>query len=99
MGAPLVHPLLHDHYGHSDGEVNLSGIVIQAAKVDVIDNDCLICHFFGTSHVIAPNPPPTVAMDVPSASRLGGYLASYGKSSLIPIIPRAPPLGLLFPTA
>ncbi len=92
VGAPLVHPLLHDHHGCPDGHGHPNGMVIQAAVVDAIGHDCLICHFLGQNHIVAFNPPPTVATDVPVGCSLGNNPVLYDTSPTIPIFPRAPPL-------
>ncbi len=99
MGAPLVHPWIHDHYGHSDGEVNLSGIVIQAAIADATEHDCRVCYLLGTSQVVPSDLLPAKVSDMLAASGSNGYLAAYGKSTPIPIIPRAPPFCRFAPIA
>ena len=90
--APLIHPFLHDHHGGSDGHGHPSGMVIQAAALDAIEHDCLICHFLGKSHVVLFTRPPLVAANVPTDVGLGGRPISHVQLSTIPIIPRGPPL-------
>ncbi len=99
VGAPLIHPFLHDHHGGPDGHGHPSGMVIQAAVVDAIGHDCLICHFLGASHAVASKPSCTMVAVVPAGSRQGGHPVSYVQLSTIPIIPRGPPLGFYPPIA
>ena len=99
VGAPLIHPFLHDHHSGPDGHGHPSGMMIQAAIVDASGHDCLICHFLGQNHILAFNPPPTVATDVSVGCSLGNNPVSYDTSPTIPIIPRAPPFSLFFCTA
>jgi hypothetical protein len=72
-------------------------LVIQAVGVDAIGYDCLVCHFLSTSHLAAFNSTSAMATDVSAGYRLGGGPLSCGKSSTIPIIPRAPPFFLCPP--
>ena len=95
VGAPLIHPFLHDHHGGPDGHGHQIGSVILSAELDAIEHDCLICHFLGKSHAVASKPPSNMVAVVPSG-RLGGDQVSYDKSPSIFSISRAPPLSLFF---
>ncbi len=87
VGAPLAHPFFHDHHGGPDDHGNPSGMMIQAAVVDAIEHDGLICHFVGVSHVVLFNRPPLSAETVPTNVSLGAHPVLYVQLSTNPIPP------------
>ena len=94
VGAPLIHPLLHDHHGHPRDHGIASRVTIHTAGVDAIEHECLICKFLGQNHALLFNRPPLVAANLPTDFGLGGYPVLYVHLSTNPVSPRGPPLGL-----
>ena len=99
VGAPLIHPLLHDHHGHPGDHGITDSVMIHTAVVDAIEHECLICQFLGQNHVLPFTRPPLAAANGPTDVSLGGNPVLCVQLSTIPIPPRGPPLGLCPPIA